>query len=71
MQPVQSCLHYQFLALKLSYFLQKNAKFLSAGAPVPDPRASAPPFGLKRRKLGKIVFFLFGHTSGEKPSQFQ
>ena len=32
--------------------------------------AVAPPFGSKRRKFRQIVF-LFGHTSGEKPSQFQ
>ena len=28
------------------------------------------PFGSKRQKFGQIVS-LFGHTSGEKPSQFQ
>ena len=50
MQPVESCLHCQFLCCilkalfyqtssKIKLFLQKNAKILSAGAPPPDPRA--------------------------------
>ena len=48
MQPVESCLHCQFLcrilkalfyqtSSEIKLFLQKNAKFLSAGAPPPDP----------------------------------
>ena len=48
MQPVESCLHCQFLcrilkalfyqtSSKIKLFLQKKAKFLSAGASPPDP----------------------------------
>ena len=54
MQPVESCLHYQLLcrilkallyqtSSNIKLFLQKNAKFLSAGASTPKtPKTAAP-----------------------------
>ena len=52
MQPVESCLHCQFLCRNLKallcqtsseikLFLQKNAKFLSAGGSAPRPQKTA------------------------------
>ena len=54
MQPIESCLHCQFLcrilkalfyqtSSRIKLFLQKNAKFLSAEGSAPRPPKTAPP----------------------------
>ena len=54
MQPIESCLHCQFLcrilealfyqtSSRIKLFLQKNAKFLSAGGSAPRPPKTAAP----------------------------
>ena len=54
------------LKFAVCIFQPKKVKTIAVGG----GGAVAPPFGSKRRKFGQIVS-LFGHTSGEKPSQFQ